>query len=144
LTLAGRPTNWPLERLLATKLLLGGIGVALLLLRAVTGGTPTNLLLFCALALRLYLTPDVYVAARAKERQRQILADLPDALDQMTICMEAGLGFEAAMARAGQSNFGPLAQELVRTLQDVQVGIGLREALRSFAERNDVPDLRHF
>ncbi|HSK90704.1 MAG TPA: type II secretion system F family protein, partial [Euzebyales bacterium] len=67
-----------------------------------------------------------------------------DALDQITICMEAGLGFEAAIARASHSNAGPLAQELVRTMQEVQVGVGRSEALRMFADRNDVQDLRHF
>lgn len=144
LVLGGRPTNWPLERLLATKVLLGGTGVVLALLRIATGTTALTALALCTFALLLYVTPDVLVAARAKERQRDILFALPDSLDQMTICMEAGLGFEAAMARASQSNTGPLAQEMFRTLQDVQVGVSRPDALRTFAERNDVPDLRHF
>lgn len=144
LVLAGRPTNWPLERVLAAKMLLGASGVVIVLVRVLAGSSGTAMMLTIGFATLLYFTPDVLVTARAQERQREILYALPDALDQMTICMEAGLGFEASMARASQTNTGPLAQEMVRTLQEVQVGIGRKEALRMFADRNNVPDLKHF
>ena len=144
LVLAGRPASWPLERILATKVLLGSLGFVVVLLRLLVGMTFGASVLAIIFAALLYFTPDVIVAARARERQREILYALPDALDQMTICMEAGLAFEAAMARASQAHTGPLAQELVRTLQEVQVGVGRREALRAFSDRNDVPDVRHF
>jgi tight adherence protein C len=144
LVLAGRPMNWPLERVLAAKTLLGGAGITIVIVRLFTGTTGMAMLLTIGFAALLYFTPDVLVSARAQERQREILYALPDALDQMTICMDAGLGFEASMARASQTNTGPLAQEMVRTLQEVQVGIGRREALRMFADRNNVPDLKHF
>jgi tight adherence protein C len=144
LVLAGRPMNWPLERVLAAKTLLGGAGIMIVIVRLFTGTSAMAMLLTIGFAALLYFTPDVLVSARAQERQREILYALPDALDQMTICMDAGLGFEASMARASQTNTGPLAQEMVRTLQEVQVGIGRREALRMFADRNNVPDLKHF
>lgn len=144
LVLAGRPMNWPLERVLAAKTLLGGAGITIVIVRLFTGTSAMAMLLTIGFAALLYFTPDVLVSARAQERQREILYALPDALDQMTICMDAGLGFEASMARASQTNTGPLAQEMVRTLQEVQVGIGRREALRMFADRNNVPDLKHF
>jgi tight adherence protein C len=62
----------------------------------------------------------------------------------MLISVEAGLGFEAAMARAGQNGKGPLAEELVRTLQDMQVGRSRKESYLAMAARTDVPDLRSF
>jgi tight adherence protein C len=62
----------------------------------------------------------------------------------MLISVEAGLGFETAMARAGQYGKGPLAFELTRTLQDMQVGRSRREAYQALATRTDVPDLRAF
>nr|WP_269449842.1 type II secretion system F family protein [Auraticoccus cholistanensis] len=62
----------------------------------------------------------------------------------MTIAVEAGLGFESAMARAGRNGRGPLAEELVRTLQDVQMGLSRREAYAALAARTDTPDLRRF
>ena len=62
----------------------------------------------------------------------------------MLISVEAGLGFESAMARAGQNGKGPLAEELVRTLQDMQVGRSRKDAYLALAERSGVPDLRSF
>ena len=69
---------------------------------------------------------------------------MPDTLDQMTIAVEAGLGFDSAMARAGKNGKGPLAEELVRTMQDIQVGQSRRQAYESLASRTGVPDLRKF
>jgi len=62
----------------------------------------------------------------------------------MLISVEAGLGFESAMARAGQNGNGPLAAELLRTLQDMQVGRSRREAYLAMADRTAAPDLRSF
>jgi tight adherence protein C len=142
--LAGRPAKWSLERLLAAKIILGLLGLLLLASVVSAGRSGLTTLIVSVLAVLLYFIPDVIISSRASERQRAILYDLPDVLDQMTICMEAGLGFEAAMARTSGSNEGPLSQELVRMLQEIQVGIGRREALHALADRNDVPDLRHF
>lgn len=144
LVLAGRPANWPVERVLATKALLTGIGLLVVILRILAGVSMMQAVVSVVFAALLFVTPDVVVSSRAKERQRRILGELPDALDQMTICMEAGLGFEAAIARASQSNTGPLAQEMVRTLQEIQVGVGRQQAMRSLADRNGIQDLRHF
>ena len=70
--------------------------------------------------------------------------ELADTLDQMTIAVEAGLGFESAIARAGRNGKGPLAEELVRTLQDIGVGQPRREAYLALAQRTGAPDLRRF
>jgi len=142
--LAGRPATWSLERLLAAKVVLGIVGALLVTTRISTGSDGRVVAAIVLLAILLYFSPDVFISSRAAERQRAILHDLPDALDQMTICMEAGLGFEAAMARVSQGNTGPLAQELIRMLQEIQVGVGRRQALQALVERNDVGDLRHF
>lgn len=144
LVLAGRPTNWPIERILATKVMFGLVGLAITTAQLVVGTGAGIVILTVLLTVLLFVTPDVVLSARAAERQRAILFALPDMLDQMTICVEAGLAFEAAMARAGQTNDGPLAQEIVHTLQEVQVGVGRREALSALAARSHVPDLRHF
>lgn len=142
--LAGRPQSLSVERLLAAKIVLGSLGGLLLLSRVSSGSGLTGILVAGVFGLLLYTAPDVFISSRATERQRAILHELPDALDQMTICMEAGLAFEAAMARVSQSNAGPLAQEIVRMLQEIQVGVGRRHALGALADRNDVADLRHF
>lgn len=144
LVLAGRPANWPIERVLAAKVVLGLTGVFLTIAQLATGSSAGIVATMVGLTFLLFVAPDIVLSARASERQREILHTLPDMLDQMTICVEAGLGFEAAMARAGQTNSGPLAQEIVRTLQEIQVGVGRRQALTGLTDRTQVPDLRHF
>jgi len=91
-----------------------------------------------------YFVPELLLHSRAQKRSEQIKLELADTLDQMTIAVEAGLGFDSAMARAGRNGQGPLAEELVRTLQDIQVGQTRRAAYESLAQRTEVPDLRKF
>jgi tight adherence protein C len=88
--------------------------------------------------------PDLLLLSRGQERQQAIGLELADTLDQMTIAVEAGLGFESAIARVGRNGKGPLAEELVRTLQDIAVGQPRREAYLALAERTGVRDLRRF
>jgi tight adherence protein C len=91
-----------------------------------------------------YFIPDLLLYSRGLERQAAIGLELPDTLDQMLIAVEAGLGFEASMSRAGENGKGPLAEELVRTLQDMRVGMSRSEAYQALAMRTSVPDLRAF
>jgi tight adherence protein C len=98
-------------------------------------------LLAVGLAGFLAFLPDLLLYNNAVKRRAQIELSLPDTLDQITISVEAGLGLEAAMARSGRSGNGPLAEELVRTLQDMQAGRSRAEALRALSDRTQVPDL---
>jgi tight adherence protein C len=91
-----------------------------------------------------WFVPDLLLHSRGQERQQAIALELADTLDQMTIAVEAGLGFESAIARAGRNGRGPLAEELVRTLQDIAVGQPRREAYLALAERTGVKDLKRF
>ena len=70
--------------------------------------------------------------------------ELPNTLDQMLISVEAGLGFEGGHGPGGENGKGPLAEELVRTLQDMQVGRSRRESYLALAERTNIPELRSF
>lgn len=144
LALAGKPPAWPLERVLAAKLVLGLVGGGLGLLYFMSGPSPKRALALAAAAAVGYFFPDIRLKSVGQVRQKNIEQSLPDVLDQMTICVEAGLGFESAMARAAQSGKGPLAEEFIRTLQEMQVGFGRGEALRGLGHRNNVPDLQHF
>lgn len=94
-------------------------------------------------ALGFYL-PDVYIGRQGRKRQEQIQLELPDTLDQLTMSVEAGLGFDAALTRAARTGDGPLAQELNRTLREIHLGISRDRALRNLADRTDVPDLDGF
>jgi tight adherence protein C len=141
---AGRPAEWPVSRLVAAKLVLAAVAAALGLFVATASPGPLTVLVAVAVTGVAYVVPELLLYSRGQERQQAIALELADTLDQMTIAVEAGLGFEAAMARAGRNGRGPLAEELVRTLQDIGVGQPRREAYLALADRAAVPDLRRF
>ena len=144
LQLAGAPGRWSIDRVLAVKLLLGvaGAGSAVYLLAAEV----TGLTIITALAITLggYFAPDLILWGRAQERQQAIQLALPDTLDQMTISMEAGLGFDAALKRSADAGEGPLPDELHRALSELKLGVSRRQAFQNLGARTDVPELTHF
>ena len=141
---AGRPAAWPVPKLVAAKLVMAVI--AGLLGALIVAGSPGPLAVVLAVAVTVvaYYVPELLLKSRGQERQQAIALELADTLDQMTIAVEAGLGFESAMARAGRNGKGPLAEELVRTLQDIAVGQPRRDAYLALADRTGVNDLRRF
>ncbi len=142
-TLAGMADEWPVDRVLAMKLIGGSAGALLGLLILFANLSLMGVLLLLLAAGIGFMLPDVLIARRADDRQREIERSLADALDQITVCVEAGLSFEAAVARVADGK-GPLADELMRLLQDIQIGIPRAQALENLLERTDVADLRGF
>jgi len=106
--------------------------------------SPLWWLIYLAVVVVAYFVPDIVVGGRAAERQKRMMYDLPDILDQITISIEAGMSFEGALARVGANNRGPLGEEIVRTVQDMSLGMPRRESYLALAARNDVEDLRRF
>jgi tight adherence protein C len=144
LSLAGRPASLPLGRVLAAKPLLGLLGALLGFYISSSGPTPIIKLMGVFVVLLGYFIPDLLLYSKGQERQKILQLELANTLDQMLISVEAGLGFEGAMARAGENGKGPLAEELVRTLQDMQVGRSRRESYLALSERTNIPELRSF
>lgn len=144
LALAGRPVSMPLEKLIVAKPLLALAGALAGIVLLSNSLTSTNIALAVFITVFFYFVPDLLVYNKGIKRQQAIELELPNTLDQMLISVEAGLGFESAMARAGAYGGGPLAQELMRTLQDIQVGRPRQEAYESMAARSSVQDLRGF
>ncbi len=91
-----------------------------------------------------YFLPMLQLSSQIKKRQDGIVKALPDALDLMTICVEAGLSFDMAMGKVYEKWDSDLAQAFGRVLQEIQLGKLRREALRDMSERLDVPDLTTF
>ncbi|GGK68698.1 type II secretion system F family protein [Ornithinimicrobium pekingense] len=141
---AGRPASWPLERVIVLKMVstAGAAGFAFLLV----GGAPAlrTILLAAFVLAFVWFMPELLLYNAAIKRRDKVQLALPDTLDQLTIAVEAGLGFEAAMAHVARNSQGPLADELLRTLQDIQVGQPRRDAYTALTERVAVPDLRRF
>lgn len=144
LSLAGRPPSMPLGKVLGSKIALGVAGAALGIYLSAVGTTPIMKLAGLFLVFLGYFIPDLMLYSKGMERQKAMQLELANTLDQMLISVEAGLGFEGAMARAGENGKGPLAEELVRTLQDMQVGRSRRESYQALAERTNIPELRSF
>jgi tight adherence protein C len=143
LRLAGSPARWSLERVLAVKAVCGIVGVALAVLFLATQLSFSSVLL-ATVASTMYFMPDLILWGRGQERQQAISLALPDTLDQMTISVEAGLGFDAALERVATHTAGPLADELARLLNEIKIGVNRHQALQNLVERTDVPELRHF
>lgn len=137
-------TRWPVDRILAVKLALGGAALAGGLVWGFVTGSSLALLVAVVGGVAGYVIPDAVLARKASSRQLAIANQLPDTLDQLTVCVEAGLGFDAALARTSRTGHGPLAHEIARLLRDLRVGVPRAEALERLLARTDVPELRQF
>jgi tight adherence protein C len=126
------------------KPLLAFAGVVIGFLYFAGAPSPPQFLMMLGITALAYFTPDLLLRNRAQKRRAAIRLELPTALDQMLISVQAGLGFEAAMGRAGANGNGPMAEELIRTLQDIQVGLSRKDAYLAMSDRVDVPDVRSF
>ncbi|MEM9712147.1 MAG: type II secretion system F family protein [Actinomycetota bacterium] len=141
---AGLQHRWDAPRYIAAKSILTAalafLGAQVLAASPTVFGTANGI----ALPLLGWRVPDLLLIRRVEQRQREIELALPDALDQMTIAVEAGLAFDGALQRVAGTDNGALSEELARTLQDVQLGISRRRAFEALLDRTDVADLRQF
>lgn len=144
LDLAGNPSAWTPDRILAAKGLglfaLGGVG-ALYGLSFSGGGLIVGTAAGAAFG---FFLPDLLLYNAGTKRQDRIRKALPDALDMLTVCVEAGLGFDAAVAQVARNTTGPLAAEFARVLQEMQIGKSRTQALHAMTDRTTVPELRAF
>jgi tight adherence protein C len=88
--------------------------------------------------------PVLSLGRKIKSRQENIIKSLPDALDLLTICVEAGLGFDAAMGRVAEKWDDALSVAFMRVLQEIQLGKLRREALRDMSDNMEVQDVGTF
>jgi tight adherence protein C len=145
LDFAGNPAAWPLERVVSAKgiSLVAGVvaGAALGFLWA----GPSRALLCGVLgALVGFFGPDLMIQNIAQKRQEEIRLTLPDVLDTLTVSVEAGQGFDAALAQVSRNGKGPMVGETARVLQEMRIGKSRAEALRSMAARTTVAELKGF
>ncbi|MDZ7675159.1 MAG: type II secretion system F family protein [Acidimicrobiales bacterium] len=126
----------------AAGLVLGVLGSAAYLSTA--GTSRTNLMACGLLIVLLTMGPNARIKRMADDRRKAITNELPDVLDQLKVTVEAGMSFDGALQRAGQEGRGLLATELLKTVNDMQLGLSRGEALHAMADRNDVADLRQF
>lgn len=144
--IAGTPAGWTPDRVAAGKLLCFIAALILsMILSFMMGLTLLPTLGFVVLAsLAGFMAPNLYLYQLGYNRTLELEREIADAIDLLTISVEAGLGFDAALAHVARSTEGPLAGEFARALQEMQLGRSRSEALRSMADRTNVADLRTF
>lgn len=143
---AGNPAGWDAPRLLAVRWVSGGLLalLAVLVLPLVQIGSLRAVVIVPLVAVVGSYLPEWVVRRAAGRRQVAIRRALPDALDLLSITVEAGLGFDAALDRVSRELGGPLGAELGRAVQEVRLGSGRATALRELSERTTVEELRSF
>ncbi len=143
---AGNPMGWDVDRVVGLKM----VGFVGLLLAGVIGGvgfglsTPMKLVVGVGCAVLGYFAPNIWLYNTGVKREEVMRKAVADALDLLTISVEAGLAFDAALSRVAKNSEGPLAEEFSRVLQEMQLGMSRSDALRALSDRSELTDLKGF
>ena len=141
LDLAGNPEKWTPERVLGAKgtgLLIGALAGFVL-----SGFQAKGLLAVVGAAAGFFL-PDLLLMNLGQKRQEELRRGLADALDMLTVCVEAGQGFDAALMQVARASDGPVAGEFARVLAEIQMGKSRGEAFASLGSRTTVAEAKTF
>jgi tight adherence protein C len=142
---AGNPRGWDAERILIAKLVLAAaLAAGGFAFGAASASPGMALVLVFGGAFVGWFGPEWVLRRRSEERQEEIATSLPDALDLLSITVEAGLGFDAAVQRVSREMGGPLGDELFRVVQEMRLGKSRADALRGLADRTNVDALKEF
>lgn len=148
LELAGNPGRIDAPTFLATRFIGAGVfgGLLLLISNLPTVNWPAGRIflvvgIFTVLG---FFFPQLWLGSRISRRQNEVRKALPDALDLLTICVEAGLGFEAAMSKVADKWENELSIMFGRAIREIQLGKTQREALRDMADRIGLAELTSF
>src|SRR5258708_1702963 len=145
LLMAGNPMPYNTFLTLWAVMLLACGSLAFLLLVSGPGALIPNRLGMTVLVLVIgYAFPKTWLKGKVKAKQKVVIKALPDALDLITTCVEAGLGLDGALQRVAEKSEGPLAEELQKMLRDVSMGKLRREAMTELSDRVGVEELSSF
>jgi tight adherence protein C len=139
---AGNPAGWNIERIMAAKALamVLFVFVALVLL-----GFDLRGFIVAALAGAAgFFLPDLLVYNRGAKRQQELTKGLADALDMLSVCVEAGQGFDAAIMQVAKTVPGPIGGEFARVISEMQIGKSRGEAFAALGERVSTPEVKNF
>lgn len=143
---AGGPAGWDIEKVVSLKAFgaIAGFFLGLVISASLGWGGVFFVAPILILTLMGFTIPSAWVSQMALNRQTSIRKALPDTMDLLTISVEAGLGFDAALAQVMRNVPGPLSQEISRMLQEMQIGATRVQAFRNLSDRTDVDELDAF
>lgn len=146
LEIAGNPRGWTVDRVTSMKFVgfILFLAVGLLISLAFGFGLGVMLVVCVLAALLGFMAPNLYLYQLGYDRTNKMQRALPDALDLLTISVESGLGFDAALSQVARNTDGPLAEEFARVLQEMQIGMGRGAALRALGDRTHVEEVKGF
>lgn len=148
LEIAGNPGRIDAATFLSTRFIVaiffGGILLAVGLFSPNKWPLAQTFLVVLVFTVLGFFFPQLWLQSRINSRQKEIRKAMPDALDLLTICVEAGLGFEAAMSKVSEKWENQLSLALLRTIREIQLGKARRDAMRDMADRIGIPEMTSF
>jgi tight adherence protein C len=144
LIIAGSPMGLGAREFFGMRLISVAIGLILGLFFFRRGLSQLNVVGGFAAILFFFYAPLLWLKSRVESRQRTIRKGLPDALDLLTVCASAGLGFDQALQRVSEQMHTPIAVELGRVISEMEMGLSRRDALKNLSERLRVQELSSF
>lgn len=144
LTMAGSPFGLRAQSFYGIRFLLLSIGIIWSMIHYQSSPTTNTLLIDILIILVLFIGPILWVRLSVSRRQEDVRKGLPDALDMLSVCTAAGLSFDQAMQRVGQSYQSSIGREFGRVVAEIEVGISRQQALRNLAYRVDISELSSF
>ena len=139
---AGNPSGWTIERIMAAKAV--AMVVAAFVAVVLLGFDLRGLLVAAVAALAGFFLPDLLVYNAGAKRQQQLTKSLAEALDMLTVCVEAGQGFDAAIMQVAKTVTGPIGGEFARVISEMQIGKSRGEAFAALGERVSTPEVKNF
>jgi tight adherence protein C len=144
LVIAGSPFNLRAPQYYGFRLLFLIIGLALGLTIYLSNRTNQSLLISLVLLLCFLVLPGLWLITKMRQRQETIRHGLPDTLDMLSVCVAAGLSFDQAMMRVGQTFKTAMGMEFARVVAEIEVGVSRKQALRNLQARVDISELSSF
>ncbi|MCB2202558.1 type II secretion system F family protein [bacterium] len=146
LTIAGNPGNLHASEFYALRIIFFVIGIvlAIILARNLSGMGMTGILLALIVMIVGLMLPNVWLRGQVRNRQNEIQRGLPDALDMLSVCASAGLGFDQSLQKISDYWETDLGEEFRLAIHEMEMGISRSEALRHMSDRLDVDDLTRF
>jgi len=144
LELAGRPNNWGATEFFGLRVFVALILGAFIFLLAMFSSPGWAIIYGLVGALVGFLMPILWLRSKIRQRQDEIVKSLPDALDLLTITVEAGMGFDGAMQKVAEKWENHLSRGFSRVVQEMRLGVPRREALKNMDNSMEVPDVTTF